>query len=241
MVFDSQLLIDRRLGPYRVLYEIGGGGRGTVYLALRADDRFEKPVAVKVVKRSMDSEEVFSRFRHERQVLADFDHSYIARLLDAGTTSDGRQFFILESVDGQSINVYCRKKRRNPAACWLLFLRVCEAVSYAHRNLVVHRDLKPANLLVGLDHAGAFDFAHRAVARAEAFANADRTNYIWAAHLARTYAEFAGVHRASTRRAAQRAVELWALIQKAGVMFIHRQANRDAQAFLTGASALAPR
>ena len=153
LILDSQSLDGQRLGPYRVLREIGRGGMGTVYLAVRDDDQFQKQVAVKVVKRGMDSAEVLARFRHERQILANLDHPYIARLLDAGTTPDGRPFFILEYVDGKTIDGYCQQQRLSPAACCRLFLRVCEAVSYAHRNLVVHRDLKPANILVGPGHS----------------------------------------------------------------------------------------
>ncbi|WP_051670495.1 serine/threonine protein kinase [Bryobacter aggregatus] len=152
LLLDDRNLTGQRLGPYRVLHEIGRGGMGTVYLAVRDDDQFQKQVAVKVVKRGMDTAEVLARFRHERQILANLEHPYIARLLDAGTTPDARPFFILEYVDGKNIDVYCREQKLSPAACCRLFLRVCEAVSYAHRNLVVHRDLKPGNILVNADH-----------------------------------------------------------------------------------------
>jgi serine/threonine protein kinase len=137
-----------RLGAYRVVHEIGRGGMGSVYLAERDDDQFHKLVAIKVVKRGMDTEEVLGRFRHERQILAGLEHAYIARLIDGGTTPDGRPFFVMEKVEGQPVDVYCREHNLNLKSRLRLFVRICEAVSYAHSNLVVHRDLKPGNILV---------------------------------------------------------------------------------------------
>jgi tetratricopeptide (TPR) repeat protein len=137
-----------RLGAYRVVREIGRGGMGSVYLAERDDDQFHKLVAIKVVKRGMDTEEVLGRFRHERQILAGLEHAYIARLIDGGTTPDGRPFFVMEKVEGQPVDVYCREHNLNLKSRLRLFVRICEAVSYAHSNLVVHRDLKPGNILV---------------------------------------------------------------------------------------------
>jgi hypothetical protein len=121
---------------------------GAVYLGERDDEHYRKLVAVKVVKRGMDSAEVLARFRHERQILASLEHPYIARLIDGGTTPDGRPFFVMEYVQGQPIDVYCREHGLNLDSRLRLFLRVCEAVSYAHRSLVVHRDLKPGNIFV---------------------------------------------------------------------------------------------
>jgi eukaryotic-like serine/threonine-protein kinase len=143
---DSQPVIGTRLGPYRVLREIGRGGMGAVYLATRDDDQYRKEVAVKVVKRGMDTADVLGRFRHERQILANLDHPYIARLLDGGTTSDGRPFFVMDYVEGVPVDLFCTKHGLNVEARLRLFLRICEAVSHAHRNLVVHRDLKPGNI-----------------------------------------------------------------------------------------------
>jgi len=140
------------LGPYRILELIGHGGMGTVYLAERADDQFRKFVAIKVVKAGMDSNEVLDRFRHERQILAGLEHPYIARLIDGGTTADQRPFFVMERVEGQPIDSYCREQKLDVPSILRLFLRVCEGVSCAHRALVVHRDLKPGNILV--DRAG---------------------------------------------------------------------------------------
>jgi serine/threonine protein kinase/tetratricopeptide (TPR) repeat protein len=141
-------IVGLRLGAYRVTSEIGRGGIGAVYLAERADDQYHKKVAIKIVKHGMDTAEILGRFRHERQILANLDHPYIARLVDGGTTPDGRPFFVLEFVEGQSIDTYCDQRELNVDARLELFLRVCEAVSYAHRSLVIHRDLKPGNILV---------------------------------------------------------------------------------------------
>jgi serine/threonine protein kinase/tetratricopeptide (TPR) repeat protein len=150
-VVDDPPLTGLRLGVYRVVREIGRGGIGAVYLAERDDDLFHKQVAIKIVKRGMDTAEILSRFRHERQILANLDHPYIARLIDGGTTPDGRPFFVMEYVEGKTIDVYCREREMGVEARIELFLKVCEAVSYAHRSLVVHRDLKPGNILVTAD------------------------------------------------------------------------------------------
>src|SRR5215472_15959812 len=141
-------LTGSRLGPYRVVQEIGRGGMGAVYLATRDDDQYRKRVAIKVVKRGMDTAELLSRFRRERQILANLDHPYIARLIDGGSTSEGRPFLVMEFVEGRPIDVYCRELGLDLAHRCRLFLKVGEAVSYAHRQLVIHRDLKPGNILV---------------------------------------------------------------------------------------------
>ena len=148
MLTEEPLLAGTRLGAYRVIEEIGRGGMGTVYLAERDDDEYHKRVAIKVVKRGMDTDEVLHRFRHERQILAGLEHPYIARLIDGGTTPDGRPFFVMEKVKGEPINVYSSHHKLDLKSRLRLFLRVCEAVSHAHRALVVHRDLKPSNILV---------------------------------------------------------------------------------------------
>lgn len=148
-VFDDELsLVNTFLGPYRILEEIGHGGMGTVYLAERADDQYHKRVAIKVVRRGMDTREVLDRFRHERQILAGLEHSYIARLIDGGTTPDGRPFFVMEHVEGQPIDTHCRDRGLDVESILRLFLKVCEAVAHAHHALVVHRDLKPGNIFV---------------------------------------------------------------------------------------------
>jgi eukaryotic-like serine/threonine-protein kinase len=147
-ILEEPDIVGMRLGAYRVTSEIGRGGIGAVYLAERDDDQYHKKVAIKIVKHGMDTAEILGRFRHERQILANLDHPYIARLVDGGTTPDGRPFFVLEFVEGQSIDDYCDEHNLNVEGRLDLFLRVCEAVSYAHRSLVIHRDLKPGNILV---------------------------------------------------------------------------------------------
>ncbi len=137
-----------RIGPYRILREIGRGGMGTVYLAERDDEHYRQRVAVKVVRRGPDSGELRRRLRQERQILANLDHPHIARLLDGGNTEDGAPYFVTEVVDGEPIDRYCQRRRLSIADRLELFLEACAAVQYAHRNLIIHRDLKPSNLLV---------------------------------------------------------------------------------------------
>jgi non-specific serine/threonine protein kinase/serine/threonine-protein kinase len=139
------------VGHYRLVEEIGRGGMGIVYRAVRADDEFDIEVAIKIVSRGMDTEMLLRRFRNERQILANLDHPYIARLLDGGTTDTGLPYFVMEYVAGTPLNEYCDSHRLNIIERLHLFRKVCEAVSYAHQNLVVHRDLKPANILVTAD------------------------------------------------------------------------------------------
>jgi eukaryotic-like serine/threonine-protein kinase len=136
------------LGAYRVGGVVGRGGMGAVYRAVRADDQYEKEVAVKIVRRGMDTEFVLARFRGERRILARLDHPGIARLLDAGTAPDGRPFFVMEYVQGRPIDRYAADQGLDVRRRLELFREVCAAVQYAHRSLVVHRDLKPSNVLV---------------------------------------------------------------------------------------------
>ena len=124
---------------------------GTVYLGVRDDDAFQKRVAIKVLKRGMDTESIVRRFRHERQILASLEHPFIASLLDGGSTPDGRPYFAMEYVEGQPIVDYCDTHRLDTAARLKLFRHVCTAVQYAHQNLIIHRDIKPANVLVIAD------------------------------------------------------------------------------------------
>src|SRR5579883_1690277 len=124
-----------RVGCYKIVREIGRGGMGAVYMAVRDDDQFEKRVAIKIVKLGMDTAEVLNRFRHERQILANLDHPYIAHLLDGGTTSDGRPFFVMDYVEGQSLDEFCRRRTPSVKRRCRLFLRITDAVAYAHRNL----------------------------------------------------------------------------------------------------------
>jgi tetratricopeptide (TPR) repeat protein/tRNA A-37 threonylcarbamoyl transferase component Bud32 len=136
------------IGPYRVLDVLGQGGMGTVYRALRVDEEFTMQVAVKVIKRGMDSEAVVRRFRRERQIMARLAHPNIARLLDGGVTDDGLLYFVMEFIEGQPLDAYCRNRAADTRERIRLFRDVCEAVQYAHRNLIVHGDIKPSNVLV---------------------------------------------------------------------------------------------
>ncbi|HEX6901103.1 MAG TPA: serine/threonine-protein kinase [Thermoanaerobaculia bacterium] len=138
----------QRIGAYRIVREIGRGGMGSVYLAERADEEFEHRVALKLVRRGMDTDEILSRFRSERQILAHLDHPNIAKLFDGGSTEDGRPYFVMEYVEGRPIDEYCKERKLTTRERLELFRSVCSAVHFAHQNLIVHRDLKPGNILV---------------------------------------------------------------------------------------------
>ena len=147
----SQSLAGRHIGPYRVIQEIGQGGMGAVYLAARADEAFEKQVAIKLIQRGLGTESVIQRFRSERQILARLDHPNISRLLDGGVTEDGLQYLVMEYIQGEPIDQYSKERKLNVAERLMLFRSVCAAVHYAHQNLVIHRDIKPGNVLVTAD------------------------------------------------------------------------------------------
>lgn len=144
-------LIGQQIGPYKVLREIGHGGMGQVYLAVRADDEYKKRVALKIIKRGMDTQEIIRRFRNERQILAGLDHPNIGKLLDGGTTEDGLPYFAMEYVAGKPITDYCDDRKLSTIERLKLFRQVCAAIQFAHQNLVVHRDIKPSNILVTED------------------------------------------------------------------------------------------
>jgi non-specific serine/threonine protein kinase/serine/threonine-protein kinase len=148
---EPDRLIGQVIGHYEITQRIGSGGMGAVYLARRADRQYEKNVAIKIIKRGMDSEAMLRRFRNERQILAGFDHPNIARLLDGDTTEDGLPYFVMEYVEGVRIDEYCDQHALSVTQRLDLFRQVCAAVSYAHRHAVIHRDLKPSNILVGAD------------------------------------------------------------------------------------------
>ncbi len=148
---DETVLVNRRLGPYQLVHQIASGGMGTVWLAERADDQFKKKVAVKLIKRGMDTNEILKRFRNERQVLANLEHPNIARLLDGGVSDDDRPYLVMEYIEGTPIDRYCDDRLLSISQRLHLFQIVCAAVQFAHQNLVVHRDLKPGNIVVSAD------------------------------------------------------------------------------------------
>jgi len=148
---DEPLSVPQQIGSYKIIKEIGRGGMGAVYLATRADELYQKPVAIKLIKRGMDTDDVLRHFRNEQKILGNFDHPNIARLLDGGSTENGLPYFVMEHVEGEPIDQYCDSRRLSITQRLELFQQVCSAVSYAHRNSVVHRDLKPSNILVTKD------------------------------------------------------------------------------------------
>ncbi|HVR95572.1 MAG TPA: serine/threonine-protein kinase [Thermoanaerobaculia bacterium] len=149
---DSLLPAGTRIGSWHLLGLLGRGGMGEVYLAERDEGTFQQQAALKLIKKGMDSRAIVRRFVRERQILSRLDHPGIARLLDGGSTTDGRPFFVLERVEGIPITEYCRRQRLarglDLEGALRLVQDVCAAVDSAHRRLVVHRDLKPANILV---------------------------------------------------------------------------------------------
>ena len=145
---EGEELIGRRVGAYRLTETLGRGGMGEVFRAERADGRYEGEVAIKVLRRGLDTLDFRRRFDRERAVLSRLEHPGIARLIDAGSLPDGRPFLVMERVEGLPVDRYCDDRRLSIRARLELFLRACDAVVFAHRRLVVHRDLKPANLLV---------------------------------------------------------------------------------------------
>lgn len=143
-----QRLVGQRVGPFRLVRELGHGGMGTVWLAERDDGEFEQQVAIKLIRAGWDAAELLARFRAERQILAGLTHPNIARLIDGGVVDDDRPWLALEYVDGIELPKYCDRARLTLSQRLRLFLAVCDVVSHAHARLVVHRDLKPSNLLV---------------------------------------------------------------------------------------------
>ncbi|MGE0556518.1 MAG: protein kinase, partial [Gemmatimonadales bacterium] len=136
------------IAGYRIERLLGRGGMGDVYLAIQTSEDLRQPVALKVIKRGMATDEVLARFRQERRILASLNHPNIARLLDAGATEDGRPYFLMELVEGLPLDQYCERRAVSIADRLRLFQVICDAVQHAHQNLVVHRDLKPSNIVV---------------------------------------------------------------------------------------------
>jgi hypothetical protein len=148
---DAPFPTEARIGPYRIVDTLGRGGAGTVYLAERVEGGRKPPVALKVLRRGLDTHDLLDRFSVERQILATLDHPDVARLLDAGATEDGRPYLVMEHVDGVPITEHCGARGLSVEERLGLFVRVARAVQHAHASLVVHRDLKPANVLVAKD------------------------------------------------------------------------------------------
>lgn len=143
--------IGRQVGAYRIVREIGAGGMGVVFEAARTEDGFDKRVAIKFLRRGVESELAIRRFRHERQILAHLSHPHIGALLDGGVTEDQQPYFVMELVEGRPVTEWCDARGLTLRGRLLIFLQICRAVQHAHQNLVVHRDLKPGNILVTED------------------------------------------------------------------------------------------
>jgi serine/threonine protein kinase len=136
-----------RIGPYKLLQEIGEGGMGTVFMA-EQEEPVRRKVALKIIKPGMDSKQVVARFEAERQALSMMDHPNIARVLNAGTTPSGRPYFVMELVHGVPITEFCDARKLSPRERLELFVPVCQAIQHAHMKGVIHRDVKPSNVLV---------------------------------------------------------------------------------------------
>ena len=148
---STSAVINQKIGVYEIVSELGVGGMGSVYLARRADGKFEQRVAIKLLKREFNTEKIRRTFKREKEILATLAHPNIATLLDAGTTDDGIPYLVMEYVKGQPIDEYCQRRFLSLNARLKLFNKLCDAVAFAHRNLIVHRDLKPSNILVTED------------------------------------------------------------------------------------------
>ncbi|MCH8852131.1 MAG: tetratricopeptide repeat protein [Planctomycetes bacterium] len=139
-----------RVGPYKILQELGEGGMGIVYLAEQTEP-IRRRVALKLIKLGMDTKQVIARFETERQALALMNHPNVAKVLDAGATESGRPYFVMEYVKGESITAYCDRHRLTTKERLELFMQVCLAVQHAHQKGIIHRDIKPSNVLVGVE------------------------------------------------------------------------------------------
>ncbi|MFQ5571675.1 MAG: tetratricopeptide repeat protein [Rhodothermales bacterium] len=145
---NPEFLLGTRIGPYRLQRLLGQGGMGEVYLAERDDAQYQQQVALKLIRTGLHTADVARRFRAERQILARLIHPHVARLLDGGVADDGRPYLVMEYVEGVPLTTFCDANRLSIEERLRLFGKVCTAVQFAHRNLVVHRDLKPSNILV---------------------------------------------------------------------------------------------
>ncbi|MEO2092252.1 MAG: serine/threonine-protein kinase, partial [Gemmataceae bacterium] len=146
---ESTAAVGDRVGPYKLLEKIGEGGMGEVWVADQTEP-IKRRVALKLIKPGMDSRSVLGRFEAERQALAVMDHPNIARVLDAGTTADGRPYFVMELVKGTPITEFADARKLSPKQRLELFVPVCQAIQHAHMKGIIHRDIKPSNVLVAL-------------------------------------------------------------------------------------------
>lgn len=151
-IFDfkdfEETALPEKIADYKIIREIGHGGMGTVYEAVRETENFKQKVALKVIRRGMNNEIILKRFRSEQQILASLEHPNIGRFLDGGKTADALPFYAMEFIEGLPIDAFCRQNDLTVEEKVKLFRDVCTAVSYAHTNLIVHRDLKPSNIIV---------------------------------------------------------------------------------------------
>jgi serine/threonine protein kinase/Tfp pilus assembly protein PilF len=144
-------IIGRRIGVYRLDEEIGRGGMGAVYRATRVDGEFDQTVAIKLIKRGMDTDLILKRFRRERQILAALNHPNIASFLGGGSTEDGLPYFVMEFISGRPLYEFCDENKLGIKDRLRIFREICYAVIAAHRTQIIHRDIKPSNILVRSD------------------------------------------------------------------------------------------
>ena len=147
-IFSNESKTPTLIGNYKIIKKIGQGGMGVVYLATREGAEFRQQVAIKLVKRGLDTEEILQRFRNERQILASLHHPNIAQLFDGGTTEDDLPYFVMEYIEGLPLLQYCDEHQLSTNQRLDLFKTICSAIQHAHQNLVIHRDLKPNNIIV---------------------------------------------------------------------------------------------
>jgi serine/threonine protein kinase len=147
----ADTLLNQQIGNYKIVSELGCGGMGAVYLAMRTDGKFEQRVAIKLLKREFNVERLRRNFAREKEILASLAHPHIATLLDAGTTVDGIPYLVMEYIEGVPVDEFCDNRKLSLNHRLKLFNKICDVVAFAHRNLIVHRDLKPSNILVTAD------------------------------------------------------------------------------------------
>ena len=148
---NEERILNKSVGPYRLKKKLGIGGMGMVYLAERSDGTFERDVALKFIRSGLENSLVMERFSNEQKILASLNHPNIARLYDAGQDEYGIPYIIMEYVDGEPLNEYCKKQNLSLEKRLELFVQICETVQFAHQNLVIHRDLKPSNIMINRD------------------------------------------------------------------------------------------